>query len=330
MPTIQERDQARERILIGYRGAISGKYQYVAYRHYTNRGRVFYWTKKVLNPKWHCMHHGGHQNPRIWPSEEKDLNQNILRYLKADPEANLTKVTNFVSTYLRRHISKVLKKLGWSWRIPCHFQIMKYTMLNMAKYLDYISSVKNLDITKIKFLDESHIISRKLHQKYVLGLVNKKTFIKKNDLHEPSGSLTILTSIIKKPIVFSYRLDSNTQWDFYQFIHFCCTHGYLVKDDYLILDNARVHVASESFLLVKALLLVYEVKLIYLPAYSPELNACELVFNVMKHHLRNSRTPNTPILTDITKSLATIDKEMMKKFYVKCIFPKIILPEILI
>jgi len=41
----------------------------------------------------------------------------------------------------------------------------------------------------------------------------------------------------------------------------------------------------------------FGVHLIFLPAYSPELNPCELVFNVVKAHVRNYRDGFSPLLT---------------------------------
>jgi len=64
---------------------------------------------------------------------------------------------------------------------------------------------------------------------------------------------------------------------FVDFVLNCCLDGALVAGDYLILDNAPVHHGEESAAFLMDILEYFSVKLVYLPAYSPELNPCELV-----------------------------------------------------
>jgi len=64
-------------------------------------------------------------------------------------------------------------------------------------------------------------------------------------------------------------------------------YGALVPGDYLVADNAAVHVGEETYEFINDLLKVAGIELIYLPAYSPELNPCELIFNCLKNDLKN-------------------------------------------
>ncbi len=59
----------------------------------------------------------------------------------------------------------------------------------------------------------------------------------------------------------------------------------LVEGDYFCVDGASVHYGSDSFPLLCELLDTAGVHLIFLPKYSPELNPCEEVFAIVKHHL---------------------------------------------
>jgi transposase len=63
--------------------------------------------------------------------------------------------------------------------------------------------------------------------------------------------------------------------------------GALQMGDYLICDNAAVHVNDEAFQRLAILCEQAGVKVRFLPKYSPELNPCELVFGFTKNHLRN-------------------------------------------
>ena len=55
----------------------------------------------------------------------------------------------------------------------------------------------------------------------------------------------------------------------------------------------------------------------FLPKYSPEFNPCELVFQVMKQHLRYWRGFET-FVNEILKSAAHITYYDMIAFYAKC------------
>ena len=63
-------------------------------------------------------------------------------------------------------------------------------------------------------------------------------------------------------------------------------YGTLTTGDYLIVDNASVHGGMDSIDLLLDFLEEHGVSLVYLPAYSPELNPCENVFCMLKTHLR--------------------------------------------
>ena len=54
-------------------------------------------------------------------------------------------------------------------------------------------------------------------------------------------------------------------------------------------DNASIHFAAEVALPLSELFDTAGVRLVFLPAYSPELNPCELVFAQVKNGLRRRR-----------------------------------------
>ena len=56
------------------------------------------------------------------------------------------------------------------------------------------------------------------------------------------------------------------------------------------------------------------IQLIFLPAYSPELNPCEYCFNIMKQHLRNCHT-DKPLWWEIIQACATITPEHITAEY---------------
>lgn len=87
--------------------------------------------------------------------------------------------------------------MGWSWKIPSKFQINKYKLSNMIRYVLYLENIQNIPEHKIKFLDESHIVSKDLTKRKVLGLKCRRVFVKENTLNQKHASLTSLTSTVE-------------------------------------------------------------------------------------------------------------------------------------
>jgi hypothetical protein len=82
----------------------------------------------------------------------------------------------------------------------------------------------------LKFVDESHIVPRKLGNRKVLGLVNKRVYTKDSTLQQASASIfliTILEGYRGRPFFFDYREESNTQWDFLDLVLKACKEGVL-------------------------------------------------------------------------------------------------------
>lgn len=188
----------RERYLLGFYSITLLSYAEAARTLHTNRGRAFYWTKKLLDPTWRSNTHGGRRRGTFTQDELKTINQRILQYLQSRPSASLNSVTEFLSRAYNRRVSKsvtqrLLKKLGWSWRIPTGFQIQKYTLRNMARYLDYIRGIQKIPPPKIKFLDEAHIVSKDLHKKKVIV----SSLIQKN--HKSCFHPSLLFSHLSRP-----------------------------------------------------------------------------------------------------------------------------------
>lgn len=135
-----------------------------------------------------------------------------------------------------------------------------------------------------------------------------------------SFSLTLLIDLANEesPLGLTIRTNSNTQWDFLDFVLAMIEQKRLVPGDYLIVDNATVHCGSDSWEALKRALNLVGVTLIYLPKYSPEFNPCELVFAAMKNWLRWHRSLTSPMWVEILQALARITYEDLLAFYWQC------------
>lgn len=95
--------------------------------------------------------------------------------------------------------------------------------------------------------------------------------------------------------------------------------GYLVEGDTFVIDNASVHCGHEVLILINDLLKAANIRLVYLPTYSPELNPCELCFNVIKGQLRSYRDNRQPLWLQLASAAALISESDLYSFYKKSI-----------
>ena len=104
-------------------------------------------------------------------------------------------------------------------------------------------------------------------------------------------SVTYMTSLEhpRGGVLLSLREGSNSGIDFIKAIVDACRHGHLARGDFLVLDNAKVHVSQEWEEVRDLVLAAVGVRMIRMPAYFPEFMPCELVFQNVKRYMRANR-----------------------------------------
>lgn len=148
-----------------------------------------------------------------------------------------------------------------------------------------------------------------------------------------SCSITLLTSLVgENRFTVSYRTESNTQLDFIAFLETTIEEGTLCPGDYLIVDNAAVHVGLAYIETTYNVLRCNEIQMVTLPTYSPELNPCENVFGLVKNYYRSEdawrwdpeaeRYISYPFRELLIRALDTITDEILENFYRGCLNPK--------
>jgi len=216
--------------------------------------RASYWTKKFINKDFHPNSYGGDRCSIFKTYEYPVIYWAVFHFLKENPKtANLRTVCDHLEFMFDKKLStscgsKLLRSMGWTWRVPIIFQINKYSLSNMERYVNYLATIQTIPWTSIKFADESHIVSHQLSNGRVLGLKNKRSWTSQHTLNNSHATLTILTSLsdIYNPLHIDYTLEANNQWTFVDFVLTCCLSGGLVQGDYLIVDNAAIHCAHDS------------------------------------------------------------------------------------
>jgi len=94
------------------------------------------------------------------------------------------------------------------------------------------------------------------------------------------------------------------------------------------MDNASVHRGGDIQGILDDIENHFGIKLIFLPAYSPELNPCELVFAWLKNYLRQDGSSKQKLVIRLFLAIGEFTNNQLMNFYLKCIVPRNILPDI--
>lgn len=93
--------------------------------------------------------------------------------------------------------------------------------------------------------------------------------INQTPLKETYSITVLLSPEHEVPYFMTGRENSNTQYDFLDFIIQALENGYLITGNVLIFDYVTVHGAEDTMLLLHDLLESAGVRIIRLPTYSP-------------------------------------------------------------
>jgi len=218
------------------------------------RNTVRHWYRRYFNKALHSQGCGGVRHAKFYSHELPVVITVLLHFLRHHPTSTFTQVHSFLRTafvprvFSKSTTSRVLKKIGWTWRVPTRFQIHKYTLNNIVRYTHYLTVVQGIQWKHLKFIDEAHVVSKQLTSRRVLGLKNSRTWTRESTIHHAHATLTLLTSLStpSKPVRCAYTESTNTQWSFCDFVVACCVRKDLIAGDFLICDNAAIHGAEES------------------------------------------------------------------------------------
>ena len=179
-------------------------------------------------------------------------------------------------------------------------------------------------ILSLKVSLQSIIYRIDLLRRKVLGPSNQPQQLYTNVQLDAPLTVTLLTTLdmdAPHPVIVDVREESNTAVDFLNILVYWIENGYLIAGDFLIVDNATVHVADEIWDAILALCSSAGISFRLLPCYSPELNPCELVFGFMKNYLRKWRGDDRFWL-EILHAVAQLTYSQLVAFYHHCMVLK--------
>jgi hypothetical protein len=127
---------------------------------------VRYWLLKAIDPQLSNKSWGGARNQKFSTLERLTMALVIWNRCKRYPLSSLNQFRKaLVDANSRWQVSKNwLSKLfttgNWSFKKPSRTQYLKYSVENVRHYISFINWVDTVSWARLKFLDESHFVSR--------------------------------------------------------------------------------------------------------------------------------------------------------------------------
>lgn len=234
---------------------------------------------------------------------------NYFNDIKSFVQNNEGCVLNDIYLHINKGISKssicnALKKLSIT-RKKINNHIVCKDIDKIIKERQTFATNMNFDMNEAIYLDESSFCID-LHNTYGYSFkgkeINKLIRHKHNKLR-----YTLLAAISNKQIV-SYKIfDGSVNAN--KYLEFIEENNCAFKNKILIQDNARIHHAK----IVKEYALKENILLKFNPAYTPEFNPIELLFNKCKIEFRKLDHEN--LINDIELVLQTITSNDCQQFY---------------
>jgi len=288
--------------------------------------RYYYRTrakKHIVPNKW-----GGRRIIKFSPYCIKFVGDSFISLIQDNPFLTLKKTHSIITQYCGLLMSmtrfrKIVYDLGFTDKKPIPVQRNKFKIKNIIYYYNYLQVIRQIPKEKLIFADETHFVQR--------DLVSRRGWSPKGVRIRPithSGNWHNMFFMVNNGSTspfFYYQIRSaprtNNHMNFLLFICYAIKNGFLKYGCFLVIDNAPIHKkATKSFMMI-LLLSYYNIKVIFLPKYSPELNPCENVFSLIKSWIRRNRESNLTLLQTIQKSfsVSVLTKQHLQKFYEKCI-----------
>jgi len=148
----------------------------------------------------------------------------------------------------RNFVLRIFHNWRWSWKKPAVQHLHKYSSENIRYYADWVTLIPHLPMRRLKFVDEAHFVSRKLHRSHMLAPTGVQPYLRDSTNLDDSFSLTLLTDISgcddddddegahvsnetpRNPFYIDIRSSSNTEEDYLAFITAAVDAGHLCRE----------------------------------------------------------------------------------------------------
>lgn len=220
-------------------------------------------------------------------------------------------------SWVQQTISRVW---GWTWRKPDRQSTNRFQPDNVLRWALYVQRIRFVDWRRLKFFDESHCVSKTLLSTRICGPRGANLRVFDEFPNDERLNVLLLTSVehANAPLFYTVNNGTNNSWSFLQFVIDAVYAGYIVNGDILVMDNASIHKSPAMCTYLDQVVNLVGAHIVYLPAYSPELNPCEYVFAHMKHWLRRNPLPGLALPRQLIQSLVEVSVGEVLAFYNHC------------
>jgi len=222
------------------------------------------------------------------------------------------------------YVSRVMKQLNLSIKAITYRKIMKYTAANLFRTVRFINWIHTVPWNRLVFIDESRFESSDcMVRRGVAQRGQRLEAIDPTALNpkDESWTVTLACRLEDPPCAVPWmHQGTNGAFDFGTAVLRLIEAGFIRAGDFLIADNARIHTCPDMLDPLNDVLATLGATLVLQPAYSPEYNACEMIFGKGKLFLRGHRNPQSPFSTEIMRAFAHVTLFDVFGFFSHCIY----------
>jgi len=297
--------------LTGYNNAPRGQKNKIIGYCKINRSSFFRWKKRMDEDNFVWNQRKTKYTPEIkaairdYVIKRVDISHiSLIKYIKRKYKINIGKTRMYEILKEMKLTKKKIKKMSTS----------KNKRLLKKQIREFKKKIKGIQFRKIICVDE---VSYDTHLSPTNGWSEKGKKIEKL-YNTQRKRYTEVCSISHKKILHTYTIQGSANAE--KFLSFI--KGLILKirkgsEKYLLLDNARIH---HNALIIEEIQAAnergYNIKLIFLPPYSPKFNPIERVFSKVKNEVRKqNNTKECSLLRNIKKCEDKVSEENLFAFY---------------
>ena len=157
----------------------------------------------------------------------------------------------------------------------------KYKQRSEAKREQYIDLLANIDISRIHYIDETGS-NNKTVPTQGWSAIGKKSYSEQLAFYTERTNMVAAYRYHDKELVAPFEYEGSTDSHLFCGWFEQCLCPNLKPGDYVIMDNASFHKGEDIIEIAEK----HQIKIVYLPAYSPDLNPIEKFWANFKRNLR--------------------------------------------
>lgn len=274
---------------------------------------LWYHHQKSINPNFHPLPWGGARNLKFPPAERARLESTLWTIITTNPTLTFSGIrqklqqVNANWNVNKNFISRQFKQWNLTFKNIKYWHVTKYTVENLQRSLELIQLVHTIQHSRLVWMDEISFCNIECLRKKGWALAGRRLEITANISRDDSLSvIAFLRSDANKPMYLATHKHTNNQWDIATAFISAIQDGFLKRGDIVILDNASIHMAQDSRVILNHIFNLAGIQLSFLPTYSPDLNPIEFIFGIVKNLLYTHRQPTDDFETSVFAAFSAI------------------------